>query len=204
MYCTTPNQCRPASAGGRGGAGAGANPSFGVTVDYWLKSKPTSPITVQFLESNGTVIRTFASDAPGKKDSTGNAQADSAANAARAIQNAMQLAYAPADSVVHARAGANRFVWDLMYNGPKRIPDSINDDGSYEGAMAVPGDYTTGPSAMTAPTPRPYGRCETVLASRALDPRGPRRPNQPQPKAGSSSSQGNSEVAAPKITPPQR
>jgi len=44
--------------------------------------------------------------------------------------------------VVHARAGANRFVWNLMYNGPKRIPGSINDDGSYEGAMAVPGDYT--------------------------------------------------------------
>lgn len=132
---------RWASGGGRGG-GAGANPSFGVTVDYWLKTKPTLPITIQLLESNGAVIRTFVSDAPDKKDSTGNIQADSAANAARALQRVMQLAYAPADSVVHARAGANRFVWNLMYNGPKRIPGSINDDGSYEGAMAVPGDYT--------------------------------------------------------------
>ena len=113
-----------------------------MTVDYWLKTAPTAPVSLQFLAPNGAVIRTFVSDAPDKKDSTGNAQADSAANATRALQNAEQLSYAPGDSVVPARAGANRFVWNLMYPGPKRIPGSINDDGSYEGATAVPGSYT--------------------------------------------------------------
>ncbi|AMW06650.1 hypothetical protein GEMMAAP_07435 [Gemmatimonas phototrophica] len=127
--------------GGRGGGNAGANPRYGVSVDYWLKSAPSSPITVQFLEASGKVVRTFSSaDAP-RKDSTGNPAADSAAAKIRLEQRAEALSYEAADSVVHARAGTNRFIWDLSYPAPKTIPGAIVDDGSTDGPVAVPGDY---------------------------------------------------------------
>jgi hypothetical protein len=131
------------SGGGSGRASltAGANPRYGVNVDYWLKEAPTSPIVLQILEQGGKVIRTFTGAGPAKKDSTGNAAADSAAARIRTTQNAEALAYDAADSVVHARAGANRFTWDLSYPAPKTIPGAIVDDGSTDGPTAVPGDY---------------------------------------------------------------
>lgn len=128
------------SQGGRG-TGAGANPRYGVSVDYWLKEKQTKPITLQFLGAGGKVIRSFSSESAPRKDSTGNAAADSAAAAAREKQGAERLAYEPADSVVHARAGANRFVWDLSHPAPRRMPGTIIDYGSGDGPTAVPGSY---------------------------------------------------------------
>jgi hypothetical protein len=131
------------SGGGSGRASltAGANPRYGVNIDYWLKDAPKQPITVQLLEQGGTVIRTFSSAAAPKKDSTGHPAADSAAARIRAKQSAEALAYDAADSVVHARAGANRFTWDLAYPGPKTIPGAIVDDGSTDGPTAMPGEY---------------------------------------------------------------
>lgn len=127
---------------GRGSAFAGANPRYGVSVDYWLGSAPAAPITLQFLETGGKIIRTFTSAGAPKRDSLGHAAADSAAAAARAKQRTEALAYEPADSVVHARAGSNRFVWDLSYPAPKTIPGAIVDDGSTDGPVAVPGTYS--------------------------------------------------------------
>jgi len=129
------------NVGGRGGNGVGANPRYGVNIDYWLKEKPASALTLQILESNGTVIRSFSSAPAARPDSFGSAAADSAAKAARTVQEAEALAYAPADSLVPARAGTNRFSWDLGYPDPRRIPNSIIDDGSGDGPTAVPGEY---------------------------------------------------------------
>ena len=145
------------SGGGSGRASltAGANPRFGVNVDYWLKEAPKAPITLQILERAGNLVHSFTSEGPAKKDSTGNAAADSAAALARAAQRAEALAYEAADSVVHARAGSNRFTWDLMYPGPKTIPGAIIDDGSTDGPMAVPGEYAVrlivGADTLTQP-----------------------------------------------------
>ena len=119
----------------------GSNPSYGVSIDYWLKEKPTAPITLQILEQGGKVVHTFTSASAPRKDSLGHPGADSAAAAARAKQNAEELAYMPADSVVHARRGTNRFVWDLSYPAPRRVPGAIIDDGSGDGPIAVPGEY---------------------------------------------------------------
>ena len=159
------------SGGGSGRASltAGANPRYGVNIDYWLKDAPKQPITVQFLEQGGKVIRAFSSAAAPKKDSTGHPAADSAAARIRAKQSAEALAYDAADSVVHARAGANRFTWDLAYPGPKTIPGAIVDDGSTDGPTAMPGDYTVrlivGKDTLSQPfTVRPDPRVTLTAA----------------------------------------
>jgi len=131
------------SGGGSGRASltAGGNPRFGVNIDYWLKAAPSAPIALQILEAGGTVVHTFRSASAPRKDSTGNPAADSAASLVRVKQRAEALAYEPADSVVQARAGANRFTWDLAYPGPRTIPGAIIDDGTTDGPTAVPGEY---------------------------------------------------------------
>ncbi|MBI2796156.1 MAG: glycosyl hydrolase [Gemmatimonadetes bacterium] len=131
---------RFAGGGGRRGGNVGENPLVGAHVDFWLKDKPAAAVTLQFLEAGGAVVRTFTSE-PARPDSGLHPAADSAAKLARAAQDADSLAYIPADSVVRARAGANRFVWNLRYPGAKTMPGAIVDDGAIEGPMAVPGRY---------------------------------------------------------------
>jgi photosystem II stability/assembly factor-like uncharacterized protein len=120
----------------------GENPPSGIVVDYWLKEKPKAPITLQFLDPQGALIRTYASAAAPRADSTGHPAADSAAALAREKQGAEELAYEPPDSVLHARAGTNRFVWNLRYPSAKLMPGAIIDEGTGAGPVAVPGTYT--------------------------------------------------------------
>lgn len=141
--------------GSRGSALAGANPRYGVHVDYWLKTAPGAPITLEFLEADGRIIRSFSSARAPRPDSLGT-RADSAAATVRARLNTEALAYEAADSVVHARVGSNRFVWDLNYPGPKTIPGAIVDDGTTDGPVAVPGTYRVRLIAGTDTLERPF------------------------------------------------
>ncbi len=125
----------------RAGDAVGSNPRYGVSVDYWLREQPPSPVELQVLGADGQVIRRFSSAEAPKVDSTGSAAGDSAAAAMRRSQRADALSYIAADSVVHRRAGSNRFVWDLRYPSARRIPKSISDLGHFEGPLAVPGTY---------------------------------------------------------------
>jgi len=52
------------------------------------------------------------------------------------------LAFVPADSVVPARAGLNRFVWNLRYPGTREVRGVVNDEGSTSGPVIAPGTYT--------------------------------------------------------------
>ncbi len=110
--------------GGRGGA-AGENPYDGVLVDYWFKDAPKEAVALEFLDRRGTVVRKFKGAA---LDSTKTPAPDS-------------LAYAASDSIVPARAGGNRFWWNLRYADAKRISTVVNDMGTLNGPTAVPGDY---------------------------------------------------------------
>lgn len=114
-------------AGGYGQrANAGENPYNGVLVDYWLKETPKAPVSIEFLDSRGTVVRKFK----GKDvtDTTWKPAPDS-------------LAYEASDSIVSVRPGTNRFWWNLRYADAKRIPNVVNDMGSFDGPTAVPGDF---------------------------------------------------------------
>jgi hypothetical protein len=41
------------------------NPPAGAYIDYYLKTKPAGPVTIEISDSTGTVLRTFTSDATG-------------------------------------------------------------------------------------------------------------------------------------------
>ncbi len=148
-------------AGGHGlTTQSGENPPDGAVVDFYLKDSTTQKVTLQFVDRAGAVIRSFNSASAGtdstKKDST---KADSAktnvtkALGARAtVQSDTgvviaekpprdSLAFIPADSIVPARAGGNRFVWDLRYPNATELKTVVNDEGTVAGPKAVPGDY---------------------------------------------------------------
>ncbi len=126
-------------AGGGSSLTAGQNPRGGAYIDYWLRTEPTSKITLEFLDGMGKTIRSYESD-PGKPDTLRTA-IDSLAYRTRAAMKD-SVAYDVADSVVSARAGTNRFVWNLRYPGAKAMKNTLNDEGTLTGPIAPPGNYS--------------------------------------------------------------
>ena len=116
---------QPATAmlweGRRGGGGTGENPPSGVLVDYWLRETPKGPVRLEFTDAQGTVLRHFAS-----------------ADTAPTMDS---LAYLPADSLVPARAGTNRFVWNLHTASATKLPNTVTDFGTRRGPWVPPGEY---------------------------------------------------------------
>ncbi len=157
VHLFAPAQADRFQAGrGRSGIESGENPLPGVVVDYWLKDKPKRAVKLEFLDAKGVVLRTFTSpdsSAP-KKDTASVAYtaADSMArltaydttgqSSTRRRIESDSVAYLAADSVVHARAGLNRFVWNLREAGVRELKDVINDEGTLDGPMIVPGTYS--------------------------------------------------------------
>jgi photosystem II stability/assembly factor-like uncharacterized protein len=127
------------SGGGRS-LTAGQNPSGGVYIDFFLKAAPTSKVTLEFRDATGKVIRTFTSDTE-KPDTTKKSAVDSIADRAREAMRD-SLVYEPADSVVSARLGTNRFIWNLRYPGAKRLKNTLLDEGTLDGPTAPPGNYS--------------------------------------------------------------
>ncbi|MDQ2766349.1 MAG: glycosyl hydrolase [Gemmatimonadota bacterium] len=140
----------------RRAVGVGQNPPSGVTVDFMLQNKPKGAVTLAFLDQNGTTIRTFSSKgtlspdsaksdtSASAKDSIAKAQRDTSALKGRKkkIEGADSITYTPSDSVVSARAGMNRFVWNLRYENVKHMEDILIDFGSLSGPMVKPGSYS--------------------------------------------------------------
>ncbi|MEO7711962.1 MAG: glycosyl hydrolase [Gemmatimonadaceae bacterium] len=139
-------------------AESGENPQAGVYVDYWLSRRPRNAgeVKLEFLGASGEVFRTFTSpdSSESKRDSLAVAftASDSLArltaydttgqSSQRRRIEGDSASYMPADSVVHARVGLNRFVWDLRAPGVRPIKNVVNDEGTYDGPMIVPGEYT--------------------------------------------------------------
>jgi photosystem II stability/assembly factor-like uncharacterized protein len=133
---------------------AGQNARGGVTVDYYFREKPKGAVTLAFLDKAGKVVRTFSSTekaAPDRsskdsvaKDSVSKAQRDTTAPHGRKkkIEAADSVSYEASDSLVAARAGVNRFVWNLRYPDVKHIEDIIVDYGTVSGMQLLPGTYT--------------------------------------------------------------
>jgi len=92
---------------------------------YYLKDKPQDPITMEFLDEEGTLIRKFTS---------------------KKAENEVQLPsrpsfFEPPPSHVDAEAGMNRFVWNMRYPDAQKVAGAILWGGSLNGPVAVPGKY---------------------------------------------------------------
>ena len=137
---------------------SGENPMAGVYVDYWLSRRPRNAgeVKLEFVGASGEVFRTFTSpdSSDPKRDSLAvkftasdslarlTAYDTTGQTSQRRHIEGDSASYLPADSVVHARAGFNRFVWDLRAPGVRPIKNVVNDEGTYDGPMIVPGEYT--------------------------------------------------------------
>jgi photosystem II stability/assembly factor-like uncharacterized protein len=104
-------------------------PPAGAMLDYWLASAGSTRLEI--LDPKGAVIRSFSSDSA--RDSSYVAQ-----GTAR----------------IPARAGLNRFVWDMTYPGPW-TPAAGRGGRGGAGPMAPPGTYSVRVSANGATTTQP-------------------------------------------------
>jgi photosystem II stability/assembly factor-like uncharacterized protein len=132
---------RWASTGG-GGLTAAPNPLGGAYIDYYLKAAPatTSAVTLEFLDASGKVIRGYSSEKI-ETDSARNVAADSVARKMRSALKS-RIVYEAGDSIVAIRAGTNRFVWNLRYPGAKKLKNTVIDEGTLDGPVAPPGNYS--------------------------------------------------------------
>jgi hypothetical protein len=103
----------------------GHNPPNGSVIYYYLKEKPEKPITLEFLDEEGTLIRKFSSQREGEK----------------APPSPRRRFFGAAPSSVDAEAGMNRFIWNMRYPDAKRVPGAVLWGGVLSGPIAVPGTY---------------------------------------------------------------
>jgi hypothetical protein len=92
---------------------AGANPTGGVVVHYWIDGDTDDEVTLTFLDSAGEAIRTFSSSTKeGSKE-----------------------------PVAPKAAGMNRFVWDTRYPGATSVEGEGAPKEPSVGPVAPPGRY---------------------------------------------------------------
>jgi photosystem II stability/assembly factor-like uncharacterized protein len=118
----------------------------GVAVDYYLGS-PVAEVTVEFLDAQGDVIRTFTGEA---------------ADTVRPEGEEDEW-WGPSQRNPSVTAGMNRFSWDLRYPGYTDFPGMIFWAARNAGPMAVPGTYTVRVTAG--------GETQTQTFRVGLDPR---------------------------------
>jgi hypothetical protein len=101
----------------------GENPPAGGIFYYYLKEEPKEPAKLEFLDETGKAIRTYSSEEKKKEEAAQEGERD--------------------ETIDHipAKAGLNRFAWDLRYEPPTKIPLAIYDSGEPVGPTALPGKY---------------------------------------------------------------
>jgi hypothetical protein len=107
----------------------GENPPNGALIDYYLKDASATPVTLEILDSKGTVIRRYASSdkAPVVDEKTLD----------------IPMFWVRPPQILSDKAGMHRFIWDLHYA-------ALNAGGSQRGAgrrggggpWAPPGQYS--------------------------------------------------------------
>jgi len=99
----------------------GENPPEGAVIYYWLKEAPKEPAKLEFLDAQGKTIRSFTSETKKSEEAPEEFDRDA------------EVEHIPAE------AGLNRFVWDLRYQPPIKIPKAIYDNGQPAGPLILPG-----------------------------------------------------------------
>lgn len=139
---------------------AGANPANGVVVYYYLKSRPATDVTLEFIDPAGRSVQKFTAKAPPRPSPTptgGTAGLPGASTApgSAQVQQPPEQPQAPSGEEsseftgrrgggaprVSTEAGLNRFVWDMRYVEATRFSGLILWAGGTTGPRAVPGTY---------------------------------------------------------------
>ena len=163
-----PRKVYRAGFGGGGGTGAagghpsGANPPSGGVVYYSL-AQPRQLVTIDFLDPQGKIIRSFTSKQDPKvaadsvrADSVRSARNDSLRRAGVTPDTAARAEAGgeetppgedgpvrrPPPPRVANKAGLNMFAWNLRYPDPSVFENMILWAGSISGPVILPGTYT--------------------------------------------------------------
>ena len=123
-----------------------ANPPEGAVIDYYLKEKPTAPIQLEILSTDGKLVRRFSSD--------------DALPETNPADVPFPVYWVHQQQPLSAEAGMHRFVWDLQCALPEGVRDSYRQRRT---VLAPPGNYTVKLTANGKSTIQPL----TVV----LDPR---------------------------------
>ena len=92
---------------------AGTDAPNGVVVSYYLEDHPEGEVRLDFLDEEGYEIDSFSS-----------------------------ASEAPEGDGPTARAGANRFVWDMRYPAAREVPGDLTTESMLAGPLALPGSYS--------------------------------------------------------------
>ncbi|HVS21706.1 MAG TPA: hypothetical protein VHD88_07645, partial [Pyrinomonadaceae bacterium] len=114
----------------------GCNPASGAVVYYSLKSKPTTDVVLEFLDSSGKSIRKFTARLPRAGGGQGQGEQPPAPPSEEG-----DFFGGGAPARVTTEVGLNRFVWDMRYPDPVRFPGMILWAGETRGPHVVPGSY---------------------------------------------------------------
>jgi photosystem II stability/assembly factor-like uncharacterized protein len=122
-----------------GTRGTYPNPPHGATIYYWLKDAEKGDLKIEILDGQNRVVRTLSSTAPEPMGSDDNEDPDDFKKEALARD-----------------AGIQRAVWDLRYEGARKIKNGRIDTGDPQsGPRVPPGTYTVRLAAagktLTAP-----------------------------------------------------
>jgi photosystem II stability/assembly factor-like uncharacterized protein len=123
-----------------------ANPPDGAVVDYYLKEKSRGPVQLEILDSEGMVVRQFASNDELHKTSPNDVP--------------FQMSWVRDPQALSSEAGMHRFVWDLRYPVSKSVRSSYFGP---TGPWAQPGNYVV---KLTA-----NGKSSTQPLTIKMDPR---------------------------------
>ncbi len=128
--------------------GAGANPDPGAVLHYYLRSKPKGDVVIKILDAKGTLVRTLTSKEEEKEPPDEGDYSDDKEK----------------PEALPAEAGLHRVVWDLRYEGAKKIKRAKIDGGEPKiGPLVNPGTYTVQLQAG--------GKTLTTTLTVLLDPR---------------------------------
>src|SRR5882762_728136 len=122
------------------------NPPEGAMLDYYLREKPSTAIQLEIFDSQGKLVRRFASDDVLYRTNPNEVP--------------IQVEWIRDPKPLLAEAGMHRFVWDLRYALPKGMRRSF---WGPAGPLAAPGNYTV---KLTA-----NGKSSTQPLTIKLDPR---------------------------------
>jgi photosystem II stability/assembly factor-like uncharacterized protein len=124
----------------------GQNPPPGAIIDYFFKAAPKGEVTLQIFDSRGKLVRSFSS-LEKKEDEQPPEWPDQIKEV----------------KVIPASAGLNRYVWNLRYGDPIKVPGAFYSGVGPRGPLALPGTYQV---KLTA-----EGRTQSVTLSILEDPR---------------------------------
>jgi photosystem II stability/assembly factor-like uncharacterized protein len=102
----------------------GEDPPNGALIDYYFATKPKEEVTIDILDSQGSIVRHLSS----KRKNTYEQPPEWPDQVAPQV-------------TLPGEAGMNRYGWDLRYEPPIKIPGAFYEGLGPKGSLAVPGAY---------------------------------------------------------------